>query len=123
MDHGWQLVEPANLLKMTKIEGQPWLALFHLMCSNEVRQRYQFTTHRKESILRVRKYLNDVLVDQLPVLSGVQRFMDELAIMKAPDANTVSNAGTNGGLVLEQVRASACGSLVHWNQPAFRGSR
>lgn len=52
---------------------QVWLAMYHLMCEDECRKRYHFNSMRKNSILRVRKYINDLLLDQLPVLAGVQR--------------------------------------------------
>lgn len=52
---------------------QVWLAMYHLMCEEECRKRYHFNSMRKNNILRVRKYLNDVLLDQLPVLAAVQR--------------------------------------------------
>lgn len=47
--------------------------MYHLMCEEECRKRYHFNSMRKNSILRARKYLNDVLLDQLPVLAAVQR--------------------------------------------------
>lgn len=52
---------------------QVWLAMYHLMCEEECRKRYHFNSLRKNNILRVRKYLNDILLDQLPVLASVQR--------------------------------------------------
>lgn len=52
---------------------QIWLAMYHLMCEEECRKRYHFNSMRKNNILRARKYLNDVLLDQLPVLAAVQR--------------------------------------------------
>lgn len=52
---------------------QIWLTMYHLLCEEECRRRYHFNSMRKGNILRVRKYLNDVLLDQLPVLADVQR--------------------------------------------------
>lgn len=43
-----------------------------LQCEPECRRRYELTSQRKGTMLRVRKYLNDLLVDQLPVLTHVQ---------------------------------------------------
>lgn len=82
----WQEVKPENLLRLTRLEGQVWLLMYNLMCDGECRRRYHFNSWRKGTVLRVRKYINDVLVDQLPVLADVQRYMDELTIMKAPEA-------------------------------------
>ncbi|RHY39636.1 hypothetical protein DYB34_010087, partial [Aphanomyces astaci] len=61
--------------------------------------QYQLTCFRKNQVLRVRKYLNDVMLDQLPLLADVQRFLDELAIVQL-NPNAVSAAAK---LVMEVV--------------------
>lgn len=73
IDFTWQEVKPINLLKLTKAEGQPWLTLYHLLSMQQFRERYHLSRFRKEQLLRVRKYLNELLLDQLPVLSDIQR--------------------------------------------------
>lgn len=77
---------------------QVWLTMYNILCDGECRRRYHFNQFRKGQVLRVRRFLNDVLLDQLPVLSEVQRYMDELAIMNAPEPTKVASA-----LILEQV--------------------
>ena len=76
--HGSIAPLPTNTAAITDLTAcwtrwQIWLAMYHLMCEEECRKRYHFNSMRKENILRARKYLNDVLLDQLPVLAGVQR--------------------------------------------------
>eukprot|EP00752_Nemacystus_decipiens_P013472 g11931.t1 len=100
VDFEWKTVAVADLLQVTKTEGQVWLAMYHLMCEEECRKRYHFNSMRKNNILRVRKYLNDVLLDQLPVLAAVQRYMDELTIMEVPEPPSM---GTTGSLLMEQI--------------------
>jgi hypothetical protein len=46
---------------------------------------------------QARKYMNEVLVDQLPPLAQLQRVLDELAIMNPPEAAHMP------GVVIEQV--------------------
>eukprot|EP00639_Heterosigma_akashiwo_P001681 CAMPEP_0194573106 /NCGR_PEP_ID=MMETSP0292-20121207/9436_1 /TAXON_ID=39354 /ORGANISM="Heterosigma akashiwo, Strain CCMP2393" /LENGTH=224 /DNA_ID=CAMNT_0039424253 /DNA_START=33 /DNA_END=708 /DNA_ORIENTATION=+ len=94
----WRTVEPVDLLTLTKTEAQVWLAVYHLMCNGDCRRRYAFNGFRKDQILRVRKYLNDFMLDQLPVLADVQRYMDELALMEVPEAAQQPSA-----LLLEQM--------------------
>jgi len=96
----WDVVEPENLLTLTKHEAQVWLILYNLLCEGKCRKAYAFSTHRKNSILRVRKYMNEVLLDQLPILKHVQRYFDELTIMEVP-SNVASSASSR--FVLEQV--------------------
>lgn len=83
VDHKWVDVEPRDLLKLTKLEGQPWLTLHALLLEPDCRRRYALTSHRRGTLMRVRKYLNEVLHDQLPVLQDVQRMLDETAVMPA----------------------------------------
>lgn len=101
IDNKWTDFAPADLLTLTKTEGQLWLALFHIICNNEIRKRYHFNSFRKGQLLRARKYINEVLLDQLPVLADVQRFMDELSLMEVPEPTT--QQGGSSVLLMEQV--------------------
>ena len=87
VDFKWNKVLPIDLLKITKLEGQPWLALYHLLAKAVFRERYNLNSFRKGQLLRVRKYLNEVLLDQLPFLADIMRYMDELAISEVPQDN------------------------------------
>jgi hypothetical protein len=96
VDQKWREVAAADLLKLTQTEAQVWITLFHLMCAPKFRAQYHFNTFRKEQVLRCRRYLNDVLIDQLPILESVQRYMDELSLMQPPPPE-------RSPLVLEQL--------------------
>jgi zinc finger MYND domain-containing protein 10 len=85
VDFSWQRVANKDLLLLTKAEAQPWLALFHLVASGRVRERYHLNAFRKGQLLRVRRYLHEALLDQLPVLADVRRFLDEAALLDAPE--------------------------------------
>lgn len=52
----WVDVDARDLLKLSPCEGQPWLALLALAMEPEVRKRYALHSHRKGTLLRVRKY-------------------------------------------------------------------
>lgn len=95
----WKEVAPNNLLKVTQSEAQCWISMFHLTCSNACRQKYALNVFRKEQILRLRKYLNEVMRDQLPFLTDVMRYMDELALMDVPETST----GQGSTLLMQQV--------------------
>lgn len=92
IDQKWTEIPPIDLLKITKLEGQPWLGLYHLVAKKEFRERYNLNSFRKAQLLRVRKYLNEVLLDQLPILADIQRYMDELALMEVPDIGSTGNS-------------------------------
>ena len=100
----WHAVAPADLLLLSKHEAQAWLMLFHLLTSPQVRQRYPLNRFRKHQLLRVRKYLSDVLLDQLPVLIDVRRYLDELALMEVPENTAAAGKGrVPSFLLVEQV--------------------
>lgn len=108
VDNSWRPIPPADLMIVTTLEAQPWLALYHLLCSNACRERYGLDTYRKSRLLSVRKYLNDMLVDQLPVLADVARYLDQLTIMTVPEPTIApgSRDGSGSGgnpFLLEQV--------------------
>ena len=89
VEQNWKDVQPIDLLKLTKNEGQPWLMLFHLVTKKTFRERYHLNTFRKAQLLRVRKFLNEVMLDQMPILADIQRYMDELAITEVPEPQSV----------------------------------
>jgi len=98
-DQEWKEVESSELLHMTKNEAQCWFAVFHLTCSNVCRERYALNVFRKEQLLRLRKFLNDIVIDQIPVLADVMRYMDELSLMYVPESST----GQGSALLMQQV--------------------
>lgn len=68
-------------MKMPKIEAQIWLIVCNLFMNNDVRAKYELTSYRKNNLLRLRKFLNQVVLDQLPVLSELLRALEQLSIV------------------------------------------
>ncbi|KAI8618819.1 hypothetical protein BC830DRAFT_887021 [Chytriomyces sp. MP71] len=83
----WKSIAVEDMQKLGKVEAQVWLALYNLLLDNECRRKLVYTDHNKSVILRLRPYVEPILVDQLPVLSHVQRHLDELLIMDVPTSN------------------------------------
>mmetsp|Transcript_59100 Transcript_59100/g.103912 ORF Transcript_59100/g.103912 Transcript_59100/m.103912 type:complete len:436 (-) Transcript_59100:38-1345(-) len=92
VDHKWTEVKPIDLLKITKLEGQPWLAVYYLLAKEVFRERYYLNSFRKNQLLRVRKYINELMLDQLPFLADIQRYMDELAVTEVPEPTSLGNS-------------------------------
>ena len=78
---------------------QVWLALNNLVVDPKCRAKYNYDDYRKEKLLGLKRYMNEVLFDQLPVLKDLQRVLDEVALNIAPDAA----AQKASSLILEQV--------------------
>ena len=59
--------------------------------TSDSNRKYEITNFRKQNMLRLRKYLNEVLLDQLPMLAALLRGLEEMNLMgEAPVAGTNS---------------------------------
>ena len=72
--------------------------MFNLVCDPTVRRRYQFNSFRKNVLLRLRGFLHESVVDQIPVLTELQRALDEMTLSEPPSA-----AESKPAYVLEQL--------------------
>uniref|UniRef100_A0A8D0KR56 Zinc finger MYND domain-containing protein 10 n=1 Tax=Strix occidentalis caurina TaxID=311401 RepID=A0A8D0KR56_STROC len=91
----WHVVPPEDQVKMTKLDGQVWLALLNLLLSPECQRKYHFDGFNKSQLLKLRAFLTDILMDQLPNLVEMQRFLSHLAVTEP--------APPKKDLILEQV--------------------
>lgn len=79
-DHQWERVEADDEGRLPKLQTQLWLAIYNLVMDQECRSRYELTSTRRENLLRLRRYINEVVVDQLPPLTNLHRTLEELSI-------------------------------------------
>jgi hypothetical protein len=77
-------------------------------------QKYELTTHRKSNMQRLKKYMNEVLLDQLPMLAPLQRGLEEMALMA--DSNIKSSSSFIVE-VLPELRAKIINGR-NWNEIA-----
>ncbi|XP_077040766.1 zinc finger MYND domain-containing protein 10 isoform X2 [Agelaius phoeniceus] len=49
----WHVVPPEDQVKMTKLDGQVWLALLNLLLSPECQRKYRFNGFNKSQLLKV----------------------------------------------------------------------
>ena len=63
-----------------------------MFMTNDSSRKYEMTNFRKQNLLRLRKYMNEVLLDQLPMLSEMLRGLEELNIANDPGAVSSNNA-------------------------------
>ena len=95
----WEEQDPRDRLLLTKNDAQCWLALHTLLCDPKCRAKYRYDDYRKGVVAGLKRHFNEVLMDQLPVLSDVQRCVDELILMATPTSDQIKEAR----LILEQV--------------------
>jgi hypothetical protein len=88
-DNKWQEIQPHDKGRVTKIEGQIWLTIYNMFMTQASNQKYELTTFRKNNLLRLKKYMNEVLLDQLPLLAPMLRGFEEMQLMQ--DSNIKSS--------------------------------
>ncbi|XP_048348070.1 zinc finger MYND domain-containing protein 10 isoform X1 [Sphaerodactylus townsendi] len=76
----WYVVPPEDHIKMTKLDGQMWIALYNLLLSAECQRKYNFDNFNKSQLLKLRAFLTDIVIDQFPNLLEMQRFLSHLAV-------------------------------------------
>jgi hypothetical protein len=97
-DNKWGNVEPGSR-ELCKTEAQIWLSLYNLIMSAgqaATGMGYPMDNSRKQGVLKLKKYFNDVLCDQLPPLTDLRRVVEEIGMM---------DLGTDEGssFIIEQV--------------------
>eukprot|EP01029_Cantina_marsupialis_P021612 TRINITY_DN5208_c0_g1_i1.p1 TRINITY_DN5208_c0_g1~~TRINITY_DN5208_c0_g1_i1.p1 ORF type:complete len:456 (+),score=103.82 TRINITY_DN5208_c0_g1_i1:53-1420(+) len=95
IDNEWKVIVPRDLMKLTPLEGQMWiifLQLFVFGTENELPNNYELHGARKARLLTLRKYVQPLIVDQVPGLEGLQRFLDELQVMEVPEATQLPSS-------------------------------
>jgi hypothetical protein len=84
IEQQWVRLDNDDRFQLTQVEGQVWLSIYNLVCDLKCRQRYRYDMHRKAVIVRLKRFFNSMLIDQLPMLTQLQRSVEELLIMQPP---------------------------------------
>jgi len=92
-DGRWADQPAEEARRLTKMDAQVWLALNNLLLSPECRTKYEWNEHRKGGVMRLSKFFNEILVDQLPVLSDLRRGPPLPVLAPAPLSPPLSVSG------------------------------
>mmetsp|Transcript_20769 Transcript_20769/g.37819 ORF Transcript_20769/g.37819 Transcript_20769/m.37819 type:complete len:626 (-) Transcript_20769:21-1898(-) len=79
-EHQWEKIPPDDEGRLPKLQTQVWLSIYNIVMDSECRARYEMTSIRRENLLRLRRFINEVVVDQLPPLTNLHRTLEELSI-------------------------------------------
>ncbi|KAG8341193.1 hypothetical protein ERJ75_001187300 [Trypanosoma vivax] len=93
-------VSQDDILLVCTPEAHTWFSLHKMLCDPDCRRRYSYTQSKKELILRLRRFLNETIVDQIPALASVQRALEELSFLQPPSGTEEKFRST---LTIEQV--------------------
>ncbi|XP_053724523.1 zinc finger MYND domain-containing protein 10 isoform X1 [Synchiropus splendidus] len=108
----WQKLPAEDHLKMTKLDGQVWLSLYNLLLKEDCQRKYDFNSFNKSQLLKLRRFLTEVLLDQLPILVELQRFLAHLAVTDPEPPRK--------GLILEQI-PEIWNHIVNENSGKWKG--
>ena len=89
-DQKWKKVENKDFMKVTKLEAQLWLSVYSLFLTKNCADYYQLTNSRKDNMLKLRKYLNETLIDQIPILANLLKVLEQLSITEVPSISNKS---------------------------------
>ncbi|KAI9013115.1 hypothetical protein BC832DRAFT_590074 [Gaertneriomyces semiglobifer] len=80
----WGKVERGEWERLSKLEGQVWLCLYNLLLERECQRKYEYITHNHSVVLQLREHMSQTLLDQLPVLADLYRYLEELSLLNPP---------------------------------------
>lgn len=95
VDNGWRARSSDEVFKLSKLDGQLWIAIYSLVLHKESLRKYDCSAYNKGQLLKLRGFLTEVLVDQLPCLMDLQKFLNHLAM--------VDPAPPKKDLIIEQI--------------------
>jgi zinc finger MYND domain-containing protein 10 len=96
-----------------------WIAIYNVFMEPEIRNKYQFNEYRKSNLLRLKKFMNELLLDQIPTLTGMLRSLEELSIVNVAAADKYSS------FVVQQMpeMRNAIMNNKNWKGKAFTRNR
>eukprot|EP00210_Caulerpa_lentillifera_P005031 g4805.t1 len=98
-DNKWVEFPTEDRFRLCQLEAQAWLALCNLLTEPKSWSIYDPDDYRRDKIIGVRKYFNEILVDQIPVLRDLERVIDVLTLGQNPH----QCHNSTGALLLEQI--------------------
>ncbi|CAD8161362.1 unnamed protein product [Paramecium pentaurelia] len=78
----WITLNKEDYSKLPKIEAQLWITIYNLFMDPESRRKYELNDFKKSNLLRLRKFMNELLLDQIPQLVDMLRSLEELSLMQ-----------------------------------------
>ncbi|KAJ3394124.1 hypothetical protein HDU84_000152, partial [Entophlyctis sp. JEL0112] len=110
-DGAWRFVDADEMQRLGKVEAQVRIFFKGKMTEISKRRKFNYTDGKKATVLKLRPYIDETLVDQLPVLAHLQRYLDELLIME------ISTWALDESFLVEEVAEVTEGISKNCNVP------
>jgi len=85
VDNAWVETRTEDMYQLTSIEAELWLIVYNLAMDKECQKKYKYNEMRQNEIMKLKRFMNNTLTDQLPILTGFHRFLEELGFMTPAD--------------------------------------
>nr|XP_031838964.1 zinc finger MYND domain-containing protein 10 isoform X1 [Nomia melanderi] len=89
----WKKMKSSEEGKVSKIEGQVWIGLRELLLNPKCAPYYEITEYRMSHLLKLQKYLHEIILDQISPLLELKRWLSYLSVSsshsKVPQALNV----------------------------------
>lgn len=76
----WKSMDPSARFILSQTEVQVWLALYMMLKNNQILSNYELYEGRKNQLMKLQPFLNEMSVDQLPILGELQLFLNQLSV-------------------------------------------
>merc|ERR1712228_436677 len=70
--------------------GELWLSVYNILMDKTCANKFELNAYRRSQILRLKKHLLPQIIEQLPVLKGLKRTLEELSIMNLNESNSMN---------------------------------
>ncbi|CRK99201.1 CLUMA_CG012489, isoform A [Clunio marinus] len=87
IDGKWVAVEGEEILKVVKVEAQTWFCLRSIMFQRETFENYEINSFRQRELGKCSGLLNDLILEQLPPLADLKKFLCTLQISSSHQNN------------------------------------
>ncbi|CAK80346.1 unnamed protein product (macronuclear) [Paramecium tetraurelia] len=78
-----EVLEQSKWVTLNKEDyTQLWITIYNLFMDPESRRKYELNDFKKSNLLRLRKFMNELLLDQIPQLVDMLRSLEELSLMQ-----------------------------------------
>ena len=73
-------------LTVEKMEFVTWICLYNLLSCKEVMDKYELNDFRISVLTKLQGRLHDNLIDQLPMLAHLKKWLAQISISRPPPA-------------------------------------
>lgn len=79
-EHEWISIAEDEHTKLPRLQGTLWLAIYNLVMDSDFQSRYEMSSVRRANLLRLRRFLHELVFDQIPPLADLLRALENLSL-------------------------------------------